>query len=123
MKKLLLTVGLVVFSLNLQAKEWYQEKGTLHDATMTQWCGADSKNKLATAGDFVAKGYQEKMFKTEIINAIDKNGMGGLKVLAQEVVNGLDESSCNGNKVSPEMKNQKVNSNTALLIALMGWFK
>ncbi|QOF66727.1 hypothetical protein IFE17_05915 [Actinobacillus sp. GY-402] len=107
MKKLLLLLAITVFAANTQAKEWYQEKGTLHDATMKQWCKTENKNKLATVGDFVAKGYQEKLFKDEIIKAIDKSGMNGLKILAQEVVAGLDESSCNGKKLSRNCKIKK----------------
>lgn len=120
MKKLLLTICLVVFSVNLQAKEWYEEKGTLHTSTMGQWCKADNKDKLITVADFIARGYQEKLFKDEIQDALDKSGIDGFKMLAQEVVKGLDRSSCKGKKVIPEMKNTKVSDNSALIITLMG---
>ncbi|VEB25884.1 Uncharacterised protein [Actinobacillus lignieresii] len=120
---ILLAMSLMMaLSMNLQAKEWY-EQATLHDATMKQWCKADNKSKLATAGNFVAVGYKDKLFKPEIIDAIDKSGMDGIKLMAQQVVNGLDKASCDGKKATPESSNQSVEDVAVMLIALMQWLK
>lgn len=123
LKSVFSIVGILVLSANVQAKEWYQEEGTLHTATMKQWCKAEHKNKLVTAGDIISTAYSERMFKPEIIDGIKKAGMQGIKLLAQEVVDGLDEAACNGKKVIPEMSNQKVNQMTAMLMLLMEWVK
>lgn len=122
MKKLTF-LCLLILSTILQAKEWHQEKGTLHKATMKEWCQSDVKNKLATAGDFVAVGYQDKMLKTEITQAIDSYGMSGIKVMAEEIIESLDTAACNGKKVDPDLATIEVADMAMMSMMIMGWTK
>lgn len=125
MKKLVLIISsLLVLSTNitnLQAKEWYEEKGTLHQSTMKEWCKASDKNKLATAGDFVSKGYIDKLFKPEIIQAIQENKMDGIKFMAGEIVTALDTAACEGKKATKAMSTTKVNDLVGMSMLLMNW--
>ncbi|MDA3978527.1 hypothetical protein [Gallibacterium sp. AGMB14963] len=127
MKKLVLIISsLLVLSANitnLQAKEWYEEKGTLHQSTMKEWCKASDKNKLATAGDLVAVGYNNKIYQDELMQALNTHDIDGLKLMAEELVKGLDSSSCNGKKASKETATTKVSDMSAMLITMMGWIK
>ncbi|OOF69631.1 hypothetical protein [Rodentibacter caecimuris] len=118
MKNLLFIFGLFTLSMSSQAKEWYEEKGTLHDATLKEWCKAEAKNKLVTAGDFVAAIYQKKLLKPDLIKAIDEQRIQGMKIMANELVEGLDYSACNGKK---ELDKNKVSSTASMLMLLMGW--
>lgn len=125
MKKLVLILSSVLILSasinNLQAKEWYEEKGTLHQATMKEWCKADDKNKLATAGDFVSKGYVNKLFKPEIIQAIQEHKMDGIKFMAGEIVTALDTGACEGKKASEAMSTTKVSDLVGMSMLLMNW--
>lgn len=121
MKKMLFLLGITCLSTSLLAKEWYEEKGTLHQATMKEWCKADEKNKLATAGDFVSKGYVDKVFKPEIIQAIQEHKMDGIKFMAGEVVAALDTAACEDKKASKELATSEVSSLAATSMILMGW--
>lgn len=121
MKKLLVTAAaLFVLSTSLQAKEWYEEKGTLHQVTMKEWCKADAKNKLATAGDLVAAGYQNQMFKPELMQAIEQYKMEGIKVMANELVTALN-GSCEGKKAIEGVSTTTVGDMSIMAMMLMGW--
>jgi hypothetical protein len=55
MKKQLVLLILTIFFLpGVSAGQWYKG-GTLHNATGAEWQSASYQNRLATAGDFIAK--------------------------------------------------------------------
>lgn len=58
--------------------EWF-EGGTLHHATMGEWRRASSKNKLATAADFVSSMMRGRAYS-----------VADLRPLAAQLVQGLD---------------------------------
>lgn len=123
MKKILLTIFLSAMAMTASAKEWYEEDGNLHDKTMQEWCAATAANKLATAGDFVALGYKENLYKPKIMETIKQAGMPGMKLMAEGIVKGLDTAGCNGKSATKEAKDQQVKQMAALLIGMMGWLK
>lgn len=120
-KKVILILTALCLMNNLQAKEWYEEEGTLHQSTMKEWCKADASNKLVTAGDFISLSFKEKLLKPELIKGINKHGLSGLKVMAEEMVTALDKAACNGKKVSKEFSTTKVSDLASMSMMLMGW--
>lgn len=66
------------------ATPWYAG-GSLHRATMREWFQAPSRDRLATAADFVARMYKSQ-HGTDF-----PHGMGELKRRAQSLVAGIDQ--------------------------------
>lgn len=119
MKKSLI-MGLLVTSFNLYAKKWYEEKGTLHAATANEWHDANYANKLATAGDLVATGFQKKVF----VDKIKFTNMGQVKVFAEGLVKCIDKGiEDKSGKLLPTAKNQPVNQLAIVCMQFMGWLK
>jgi pyruvate/2-oxoacid:ferredoxin oxidoreductase beta subunit len=87
------------------SKQWFSG-GTLHNATVAQWKNATYKNKLATAGDWLAatkwNGY---------LNSPDD--FNNLKVKARMLVDAVDEVVA-----ETDMKSMKVTEIAAAIITM-----
>ncbi|CAM3805510.1 hypothetical protein ACLSZ3_06225 [Avibacterium gallinarum] len=88
---------------------------------MKEWCKADTKNKLVTAGDFISLSFKEELLKPELIKALKEYGLSGLKVMAEEMVTALDTAACEGKKASKELIPTKVSDLASMSMILMGW--
>lgn len=97
------------------ARHWY-DGGTLHHATGTEWKAASYEDKLATAGDLLAKLWLEKRLKPHIAEQV--RSVDDLKPLAAQVVVGLDKAFSVPPKVAAQ---HRVPDSTTVLLALMGW--
>ncbi len=88
--------------------KWYSD-GTLHNATATQWRGATYRNKLATAGDWLAASVWNGHLKSP--DDFDK-----MKLKSQMLVNAVDEV-VNG-KETESLTELKVSGIAAAIIVM-----
>lgn len=78
----------VLFCLNnVQAKEWYEVKGTLHTTTVGQYLEGDPADMLATAGDWVGSTIGDKEIgnlNTDLYKEGSKAVLNCIKATAKE---------------------------------------
>ena len=103
------------------AQQWYSG-GTLHNKTALDWQVADSHDKLATCGDFIAKVWEGGSFKEEIQDKI--HGVDDMRPYAVELVAFLDAATkkeSNKRRNTQMYANQTVSDLATAGMVMMGW--
>ncbi|WP_174704259.1 hypothetical protein [Pseudomonas abyssi] len=103
------------------AKQWY-EGGTLHEANGLEWQAGTQADKLATAGDILARINNVGRLSPQIAARV--NNIDDYKPLAAELVTQLDEAFAPDPDPAENERlfaNQTVSSTSVMVLALMGW--
>ena len=101
---LTLGVGLLV-ACGSESREWY-EGGSLHDNTAREWADANHENRLATAADFAAAIWEDRL-----------ESFSELRPLANDMKICIDETVL----PTPQVPSMKVTEIAAICASLMGW--
>lgn len=116
MSSFIICSSLDAFSKNNQIEkksgQWY-EGGTLYGVSKKDWLGGTYANRLATSSDFVAHGYNKKMFNISI------NNMEDLKKYSIQ----LEECITTGFKRNKSNDVKVVNEAGVMCAYLLNWVK
>ncbi len=103
------------------APQWY-EGGTLHEATGLDWQKATYADKLATAGDILARLNNVGSLSPQIAGRV--NEIDDYKPLAAELVTQLDDAFAPDPDPAQNERmfaNQTVKETSVMVMAMMGW--
>ncbi|MEO1827675.1 MAG: hypothetical protein ABGX82_02465 [Pseudomonas sp.] len=103
------------------APQWY-EGGTLHEASGLDWQKAAYADKLATAGDILARLNNVGSLSPQIAGRV--NEIDDYKPLAAELVTQLDDAFAPDPDPAQNERmfaNQTVKETSVMVMAMMGW--
>lgn len=124
MRLTLAMLALALFTGTPASAQSWHSGGTLHGKTALDWQVADSHDKLATCGDFVAKAWESGSFKAEIQEEI--RNIDDMRPYAVELVAFLDAATkkeANRKRNTQMYANQTVAELAAIGMAMMGWLE
>jgi hypothetical protein len=114
MKRLTLVASIAFFIISAvsNAYAYWNDGGTLHQATIGEWKRATYRNKLATAADIAALS---KMLERKVRASGD---FDTLKIYANQLVICIDEATD-----VPDIEHLKMNSIAGTCALTMGWLE